>query len=354
MPESADTAGAATVAWDWDALVAEFRALGGTATNITLGHGSRGRGLFAIDPAQPVRLHVPPNLLVPTGDTELRDGQLVVKASATLGERERAFFDRYQREFSWGAGISDELRREQLAWSQLPQPVQAKLRQIGPIDGRRFSGSSDEVCYRRYLDTRQIDYRGKLVLMPLTEMVNHGNKVGAFDCSDGVAIGGTFDGEVLVEYSDNDCWGNALTHGFCEARQYALSLAVNFKFEDRLIRISRELARHERFENIVLPIVNVAQDAINFSFLVLGNSEFPLVPRSIFLHVAKKTPIKRPDEMFDLLEHQNRLQFLEFLRLSEGLATPLAAMLRRAAYQQFETLSAQYGSRPLGQAPAER
>src|SRR5580704_15806069 len=84
----------------WEDLLAEFRALGGTAENIALGHGQSGRGLFPIDPAKPVRVRTPPNLLVPSEDTELRNGQLVVKASAMIGVRERSFFDHYQKEFS--------------------------------------------------------------------------------------------------------------------------------------------------------------------------------------------------------------------------------------------------------------
>ena len=90
---------------DWGALLAELRALGGTAENIILRDGPRGRGLFPLNPANPVRLHPPPNLLVNAEDTEIRDGRLVIKASASIGARERAFFDSYQQDFSWGAGV---------------------------------------------------------------------------------------------------------------------------------------------------------------------------------------------------------------------------------------------------------
>ena len=82
---------------DWKELVAEFRSLGGTADNVALGEGPFGRGLFAIDPAKQVELRTPETLLVRSEDVEIRDGQLVAKASANLGERERAFFDRRAR-----------------------------------------------------------------------------------------------------------------------------------------------------------------------------------------------------------------------------------------------------------------
>lgn len=47
-----------------DGILDDFRALGGTASNIRLGEGRFGRGLIPTDPNLPVRIHVPENLLV--------------------------------------------------------------------------------------------------------------------------------------------------------------------------------------------------------------------------------------------------------------------------------------------------
>ena len=58
----------------WDELLDEFRALGGTADNIRLGHGEFGRGLFPVDPAKPVVIDIPDNLLVATADMVLVNG----------------------------------------------------------------------------------------------------------------------------------------------------------------------------------------------------------------------------------------------------------------------------------------
>jgi hypothetical protein len=55
----------------------------------------------------------------------------------------------------------------------------------------------------------------------------------------------------------------------------------------------------------------------------------------------------RPDALFDLIQHYNRLLLLKFLRRSEGAATPLVATLRGAAYQQLETLSSNWGTPSL-------
>jgi hypothetical protein len=43
----------------WERIVGEFTALGGVADNVRAGEGPLGRGLFAIDPSQAVRLRAP-------------------------------------------------------------------------------------------------------------------------------------------------------------------------------------------------------------------------------------------------------------------------------------------------------
>ncbi|MEO8300167.1 MAG: hypothetical protein ABI608_00160 [Rhizomicrobium sp.] len=338
---------------NWESLLAEFRALGGIADNVTLRLGVRGRGVFAADPARPVRLFAPPNLLVPCEDTEIRSGQLVVKASSSVGERERAFFGRYQRNFSWGAGVFEDLWQTQLAWNLLPQNARDALLATWPMRSNDFSQPSEDACHSRYLDTRMIKYREVPVLMPVVELINHGRDASAFDRTNGIGVGGMFSDEVLATYGSNDCWGTAVSYGFCEARNYAYATQGSFKFEGYLIKISRSPNRAENYNGVALPIVHVEDGAIHFSFLTLGNEKCPDVPRAAFLHATKNIPIEQPDKLFDLIQHHNRHLLIKFLRGSEGSATSLVAMLRRAAYQQLETLSCHWGARTLSAEPED-
>jgi hypothetical protein len=342
-----DEADDMSAALSWDALLAEFRALGGTAQNVTLRQGLRGRGIFPLNPEAPVRLHLPPNLLVRAEDTEIRDCRLVVKASAAVGVRERAFFDSYQQDFSWGAGVFDHLWQAQLAWSHIPQDVQRTLREIQPVSAARFSEPSEDLCHKAYIKTRAILYRNARVVMPMIELINHGGKFPGYDVTNGIQVGGVFAEEVLVNYGAADCWSTAVGHGFCDAQNSAYSLPGNFKFEDCRIEIARAFDQVERFNDLVLPIVRVEEGTVRFPFLTLGNATSPHLPRAVFLHVTKNTPIMRPDALFDLIQHYNRLLLLKFLRRSEGAATPLVATLRGAAYQQLETLSSNWGTPSL-------
>ena len=83
---------------DWNELLDEFRALGGTAENIRLGHGEFGRGLFPVDPAKPVVIDIPENLIVATADMIFANGAPRVGPAVKIGERERTWLDRYQAE----------------------------------------------------------------------------------------------------------------------------------------------------------------------------------------------------------------------------------------------------------------
>ena len=162
-----------------------------------------------------------------------------------------------------------------------------------------------------------------------------------------ISVDGVFEGEVLVNYGMDDCWGMVVGHGFCNARNFAHSLPGTFKFEDYRIEIARAVDRIEQFNGFALPIVRIENDTVYFQFVTLGDTKVPHMPRAIFLEITKNTPIQRPDGLFDLIQHYNRLLLLKFLRRSEGPATPLIAILRSAAYQQLETLSSRWGTTSL-------
>jgi len=179
------------------------------------------------------------------------------------------------------------------------------------------------------------------------ELINHSDNAGNFDCSDGVGVKCTSSDEARVNYGSHDCWTMAMTYGFCAAQRRAHSLRTHLTFEGLEIHISRKFERNERINRVTVPIVAVDGNKVDFSFLLLGNIQRPRLPRTVFLHVAKSTPIKQPDELFDLIQHHNCVKLMGFLRVSDGLSMPMATTLRRAAYRQLETLSAHFGARSL-------
>jgi hypothetical protein len=298
-------------------------------------------------------IKAPPSLLIPSKNVEIRGGQLVTKASASLGKRQRAFFDRYQLELGWGAGLFEELRQAQLEWSVLPPDMQKTLRETSIASGMPtlFSAPDEEICLKRYLSTRQSEYRGDPVLMPFVELVNcSGQATTNYAHEDGIAVAGTFDDEILVNYNITmDCWDRAVYYGFFDATIQASSLAFRYQSaEGEAVQVHKFYEQRQYLDKMRLPVARLAADgAVAFSYLMLGHSRQPRLPRGIFQHLCKEVPLQHSDEMFELIQHYNRSQLLRFLSASENMRTSLMTMLRRAAYQQLTTLSHCWGSLPL-------
>ena len=95
---------------EWHAFLDEFRAFGGRAENVMQRKGAFGMGLFPIDPAKPVDLFVPDNLLVAVDNVHLVDGSLVIKDESDCPEGYGDWFRRYQSAYSWGAEGRDNTK----------------------------------------------------------------------------------------------------------------------------------------------------------------------------------------------------------------------------------------------------
>src|SRR5579864_4148845 len=137
--------------YSWDDMIAEFRALGGTADNIVQASGPFGRGIFPIDRDKPVRLHVPQNLLVPESDIEFVEGQIGIKDSAGIGQPEREFFEKYQQAFSWGIARSD-CAEHVAGMKSLPPELSTEMSGPSGLD-RQFDEGEDPVG-QWYLQSR--------------------------------------------------------------------------------------------------------------------------------------------------------------------------------------------------------
>ena len=329
----------------WDDLLEEFRALGGTAENICVGQGQFGRGIFPADPSRPVAIQIPHNLLVEASHMIFVNGVPRVGPAAAVGDRERAWLNRYQDQFGWGGGGGDEVNRMFEAASALPPEMRETLRTRYGL-GHLFHEPDDELIQQRFFQMRSITYQNKSVVMPIVEMVNHGGGV-RYDLSQAVGLRGNFTGEVLVQYSDVDSFDYFLSWGFATERPVAFSLPLEGTLGKERLEVGQAFNARVTSKRNWIPEVKRNRDPVQLTFVLLGNIQFPRLPKGIFYQLMREGGHQGFEEAFDHIHHCNRLQFLSLLDELEGFDLAIARSLRAMARHQLRAMSFCFGVRGL-------
>ena len=212
---------------EWHALLEAFRGFGGTAENVMQRVGDFGMGLFPIDPGKAVELRVPDSLLVPIDAVHLQDDAVVIKDPSAFPPGYGDWFRHYQSNHSWGLAARRSIEAFEDGLKALPDAVHHDLTRLGLYNPtKRFPGENrEQEIFQRFLQTRYINHKGQKVLMPVIELVNHAPAAKSWDPSgDGIAVGGHYDGEILVKYSVSDPLRRLLGYGFNCQEPSAFSL----------------------------------------------------------------------------------------------------------------------------------
>jgi hypothetical protein len=329
----------------WEDLLEEFRALGGTAENVRLGHGAFGRGIFPVDSTKAVAIVIPRGLLVPVTDMIFVNGVPRVAPAATINERERAWLNRYQEEFGWGGGGGDEVMRMFEAAAALPVEVRQLLLmkyRCGPL----FAEATEELVQKRFFEMRSITYRGQPMVMPLIEMVNHGDGT-RYDLSETVALRGNFPGEVLVQYSDLDSFDYFVSWGFATQRAVAFSVALEGRVGTARLQVGPDFNATVTSERSWIPPLKMSGDVASLPFLMIGNGPAPRLPKGIFYRLMRNAGYRGFEEAFDIIHHLNRLHFLGLIDDLEDFDVPIARTLRAMARYHLRALSFCFGVREI-------
>lgn len=329
----------------WDELLDEFRALGGTADNIRLGQGEYGRGLFPIDPTKPIAIHIPDNLLVAVDDMVMENGAPCVGPAAKANAREKAWLDRYQREFAWGGGGADEIRKIFEMAGQFPDELRHKLLTQYRC-GQWFKEPSDDLIANRFFNARKIDYGGRATVMPIVEMANHGSG-GHYNLTGGVGLKGSFSGEIVAEYCQYDSFDYFLGWGFATQRPPAFSVALTGKIDSTPLQIDQMFEGVEAPPEVWIPKIEKTPDKVKLPFLLIGHRGFPRIPKGIFYKSMRAAGFQGVEEAFDLVHHANRLHFVNLLIALDGIDLPMARTLRAMAHYQLSAMSFCFGVREI-------
>jgi hypothetical protein len=329
----------------WEELLDEFRALGGTAENIRLGQGALGRGVFPIDPAKPVAIRVPENLLIDCNDVVFENGALRLRVDANVGDRERSWLESYQAALSWGDEGAAEVRRIFEAAQALPADLRRALSDRFRC-GLWFDDMTDAAVQHQFLTSRGVEYQDREVLMPIVELINHGAgpELGLVN---GVTVRGIFPGEVLYRYSDMDSFGFFWSWGFVIERPLAFSLEMDGKVESTTLHIDRSFPPVKPGEKSWMPPLHRDANSVSLDHILIGSVQYPRLPRSIFHKTMRDGGFSAVEEPFDVIRHVNSLHFLGLLKALDGIDAPMARSLRTMAHHQLRAMSFCYGHRDI-------
>lgn len=331
-------------------MIAAFRALGGMIDNVRLGTGPRGRGLFAIDNTRPVLVRLPENLLFRADDIEFVGDLIRLKDIASVGQAEREFFEKYQENYSWGAGGRAEWTAFEAALDALPAEIRALLAtEFGMV--KRLEGDVFERAVSQFLGSRQIGWKDTVVIMPVLELANNREGGLQYEIGEDLRIEGTVTDEVVVAYGPYDAFSLLFAYGYAGRAVGAFSLPMKMNVRPNELTIGFDIDRSTQRGSFRLPECAREGSKVSLSHLLLGHAPYPSVPRGIFRALMEETFGERTDEIFDRVRHFNRSKFLKLLAALEAHEGPMIDKLRKMARFQLEAISWSIGCADLD-APA--
>ena len=329
---------------DWHSFLDEFRNFGGKAENVMQRKGAFGMGLFPIDPAKPVDLFTPDELLVPVDNLELRDGNLVLKDENGFPEGYGDWFRRYQANYSWGAEARENILAFEVGLKALPEEVQILLKRVGLYNAdNRFPGNEPEQeLMQRFIQTRCINRKGKRVIMPMIELLNHSPSAKPYDMSgDGIAVSGLQDGEVLAKYNVSDPIRRLIAYGFNAPEPLGYSLSFQIQHRDRGVVVQGG-GGPQPMQPCEIELKN---DRVILKQPLLASSASPKMPRTLLIKACRNLEGIDAHELFEQIHQRNTQALVLMLRELEGVEGDVAQRLRAGCLDQLAALSHHFGQR---------
>nr|WP_115094579.1 hypothetical protein [Synechococcus sp. UW106] len=325
------------VSQKWQHLIEGFRDLGGTVENIIQKQGAFGLGLFPIDPTQPIELRAPAELLVPTNQIKLVNGDLSLADPANFPAGYDEWFETFQRDFSWGADGRNSILSFERELRSLPKVIQQRLNPFCSVPiAERLPSEDDGTILQRFLRTRRISWKDQTVLMPMIELVNHSAQQASWKVEeDAIRVSGSFANEILVRYSFADPLHRFLQYGFGCVEPTAFSMDMRVKHHERLIIVKGGI-NHRPMHPLKVSI-NAKQVMIDRP--LLGCKPSVKAPKRLFLEALSGVEGVEPNELFEQIVHINRKQILNLLTAIDSIKQPLIPELKQTCLDQLVALT---------------
>ena len=324
----------------WNRLLDAFRGFGGVANNVIQRPGPLGLGLFPIDPAQPIELRVPQHLLIPVERVALEDGAVILKNDKGFPQGYADWFQDFQADYSWGAEAQHSIQTFENNLQSLPSTLREQLSSLALCQSQRLEQLApqnviEQNAFDRFIQTRQIQFKNSMVLMPIIELINHSPRGRTWTMdANGISVGGSFENEVLVRYSISDPVRRLMQYGFNCTEPTAFSVSLQLKHRNLNITV--------KGGNNFRPGMTCDASAIHNQLIIrqplLGSMGSPKAPRTLFKRGLKSFNVDA-NELFDQIHHLNRIAFIQLLRELETLSGAFIKDLRKSFLNQLVVLS---------------
>ena len=208
---------------------------------------------------------------------------------------------------------------------------------------RRFSGDEpDQEMLKRFLLTRAISRKGRSVIMPMIDLVNHSPAAKAYDTdNDGIGVAGLHDGEVLVMYNAYDSIGRLIAYGFNCSEPLAFSIRCQLQHQSRQVLVRPGVSKSP-FQPCKVELID---ERLVIDQPLLGAMRSPRMPRTIFIQACAAHDGINANELFDQIQQYNTIALVNLLRALEDNGEPVAKQLKTACLDQLLTLSHHIGQR---------
>lgn len=324
-------------------VLEKFRALGGVAENIEMHRGSYGRGIFPINPNQPIKIIVPTHLLVSPNWLKLdRDNHIRLQPKLGLDPAFIDFYESYQQFFGWSNVGINELSEYHNELIKLPKKIKQFLFLFGWLDSD-FDKKNIKDYLNEYLTSRQIRIGNESKLMPIIELINHSHDGKQYLSDAGVKFEGTFKGEALACYHGSfDALHFFRIYHFNSESTTVLSCDVKIQVPNvGLINISRFDAMVDIKDGVITPRMIKKKSEIQIDFLELINKKNKLSPRKIFIDGMQRFDVSSllANQIFDGLIEHNRQVYTDFISECRLSSNKVAKQLEPIALNQLKLLS---------------
>jgi len=299
-------------------LLAKFRSFGGIANNIEIRKGDYGYGLFSIDESKTTTLLVPEKLMIQLEWVDVDEhGKLLLKPICPLPAERKDFFLEFERNFSWGAGVRENILSFQQEFFELPDSIKRRLLEFG-WRKEFFTKPSNKTAFEQFKRTRHFKRNEKSFLIPILELVNHSSRAkNDYLRHPNMGLKGKFKGEIFVSYNFNfnfDAIGIYQNMWILEPRNQTLSGTIDIKYSKYLFSIGNFIEDYNIVNNVRIPKIIKIGNQIHLSYLVLSKEKNGAL-KELFIklmqHVGINLNISSP--LFDYIVDINKKYYQSLL-----------------------------------------